>query len=71
LANTLSTTSTVQIEISPDNSTWEVIATVENLTEASSNTYSANPVIPAGYYYQLTTAGSGTPTLVNLKELSS
>lgn len=70
LTNTLLTTSTVEVQISPDNVTFETIAPMANLTQAvNSNTYFANPIIPAGYYYRLLTSGSGTHTLVVLKEL--
>jgi|SRR5271154_3219822 len=70
LANTLLTTATVEIQISLDNSTFITICTLANLTEeVNSSTYSTNLTIPSGYYYQLTTSGSGTHTLVNLQEL--
>jgi hypothetical protein len=72
LTNTLLTTSTVALQISLDNSTFTTISTLANLSEAvNSSTYSASIVVPAGYYYKLTTSGSGTQTLVNLQELIS
>ena len=71
LANTLLTTSTATLEISPDDTTFEPIAVLANLTEAvNSSTYSDSGIIPAGYYYRVSTSGGGTQTLVILKELS-
>jgi hypothetical protein len=69
--NTLLTTCTLNFQISADNITYVTIATLANLTEAvNSITLSANPTVPAGYYYRLATSGSGTITLINLQELS-
>jgi hypothetical protein len=71
LANTLLTTSSVAFIISPDDTTFTTISTLANLNEAvNSSTYSANPIVPAGYYYKMVTSGGGTITLVNLLELS-
>jgi hypothetical protein len=71
LVNTVSTTTTVTVEVSPDNSTWTTAGQIADTTGVASNTTSMiNFVVPQTYYYRLVGSGNGTITLISCNELS-
>ncbi len=64
LANGSLQTTTVKLEISPDNSTWTEAARVSNAVSLISATAIISCFVPRGYYIKLTTSGSGSGTFV-------
>lgn len=72
-------TGTVNLQTSPDNSTWTTICTVVNgntgsltlgLNTLNSQTVQMIATVPPNYYYRLITTGASTFSVVNGRECS-
>jgi hypothetical protein len=69
--NTLSTTTACTVQVSVDNVSWITAASIGEATGIVSNKTTAISFwVPAGYYYQLESSGTGTVTLVSCNELT-
>jgi hypothetical protein len=68
--NVLLSTTTLTAEVSPDNSTWTTVNTLQDLSGVASDyTTPIGFTVPASYYYRLVSSGSGTISLVSCEEL--
>jgi hypothetical protein len=71
MTNTVGQSSSVSLQISPDNSTWQTVGGQSSSQIQPSTSYYFNKIIQASYYYRcLNNSSTGTVAMSAVTELT-